>query len=156
MLGFGFVDNFVMICAGEFLEFELGAAFALRYAMLSVVSRIRLCIDWIHLRCVHVWRRSTLAAAGLGNLVSDVVGLGAGGMIESAAARTGIVAPHLSRAQQATRAIKGATMLGSVVGISVGCILGKCTKACIIASRYLRRVHNRNVNYLSFQFKTPE
>eukprot|EP00041_Stephanoeca_diplocostata_P008380 m.124517 g.124517 ORF g.124517 m.124517 type:complete len:312 (+) comp17295_c1_seq1:337-1272(+) len=98
MLGFCFVDNFVMICAGEFLEFELGAAFAL----------------------------STLAAAGLGNLVSDVVGLGAGGVIESAAARTGIVAPNLSRAQQATRAIKGVTMLGSIVGISLGCILGMC------------------------------
>ncbi|EGB06537.1 hypothetical protein AURANDRAFT_17721, partial [Aureococcus anophagefferens] len=50
MVGFGFVDNSVMIASGEFLEVQLGALFAV----------------------------STLAAAGLGNLVSDVVGLGAG------------------------------------------------------------------------------
>jgi chitinase len=43
MIGFGFVDNFLMIIAGEYLEAEFGGRFHL----------------------------STLAAAGLGNLFSD-------------------------------------------------------------------------------------
>ena len=62
-VGFGFVDNCVMIASGEFLEVKLGAMFAV----------------------------STLAAAGLGNLVSDVVGLGAGGIIEAGASSLGFV-----------------------------------------------------------------
>ena len=52
-----------MIASGEFLEVKLGAMFAV----------------------------STLAAAGLGNLVSDVVGLGAGGIIEAGASSLGFV-----------------------------------------------------------------
>ncbi|CAF4344185.1 unnamed protein product, partial [Adineta steineri] len=47
-IGFGFVDNFVMLVAGETIETFFGAA---------------LCL-------------STMAAAGLGNAVSDVIGIG--------------------------------------------------------------------------------
>jgi hypothetical protein len=50
-VGFGFLDNAIMICAGDMIESTLGAT---------------LCL-------------STMAAAGLGNLVSDIAGLGAGG-----------------------------------------------------------------------------
>merc|ERR1719422_1664608 len=76
MVGFGFMDNAVMIVCGEFIEIKLGAA---------------LCI-------------STLAAAGLGNLISDVVGLGAGGIIEAGAAKMGFEAPALTASQLASRA----------------------------------------------------
>ncbi|KAH8044814.1 hypothetical protein JL720_16933 [Aureococcus anophagefferens] len=78
MVGFGFVDNSVMIASGEFLEVQLGA-----------------------LRGVH--------AAARGNLVSDVVGLGAGGVIEAGAAKAGVEAPALTAAQAASRGAAVAT-----------------------------------------------
>lgn len=96
MVGFGFVDNAVMIASGEFLEIKLGAALAI----------------------------STLAAAGLGNMVSDVVGLGAGGIIEAGAAKLGCDAPALTAAQLAGRGALVARHSGSIIGISVGCLLG--------------------------------
>ena len=40
-----------------------------------------------------------MCAAGLGNLVSDVAGVGLGGVIESFAARLGFEVPHMTRAQ---------------------------------------------------------
>ncbi|KAK7231932.1 transmembrane protein [Aureococcus anophagefferens] len=66
---------------------------------------------------------STLAAAGLGNLVSDVVGLGAGGVIEAGAAKAGVEAPALTAAQAASRGAAVARHSGSA-GISLGCLLG--------------------------------
>jgi hypothetical protein len=96
MVGFGIVDNAVMLSCGEFLEVKLGAAFAI----------------------------TTLAAAGFGNLISDVVGLGAGGAIEGAAARLGFQAPAMSSAQLASRAATLTRHSASVIGISIGCVIG--------------------------------
>merc|ERR1719277_131548 len=94
MVGFGFMDNCVMILCGEFIEIKLGAA---------------LCI-------------STLAAAGFGNLISDLVGLGAGGIIEAGAAKLGVDAPPLTMAQQALRPAVMARHIGSASGLALGCI----------------------------------
>ena len=64
------------------------------------------------------------AACTTGNLISDVVGLGAGGVIESAAAGVGLAAPPLSTAQAATRAANATRGAAAVLGISLGCLLG--------------------------------
>lgn len=40
-----------------------------------------------------------MAAAGLGNLISDVCGIGAGSYIEAVSGRLGLPDPHLSKAQ---------------------------------------------------------
>jgi hypothetical protein len=53
-IGFGFVDNFLMIIAGDYIDNSIGVVFGI----------------------------STLAAAGLGNLVSDWGGIGLQGVIE--------------------------------------------------------------------------
>ena len=96
-VGFGFVDNFVMLLAGEEIEAVFGARFGL----------------------------STLAAAGLGNLVSDVAGLGLADQIEDRARRTKLGAPVvLSAADARSGAVRAARVAGSVVGVSVGCLLG--------------------------------
>lgn len=50
-VGFGFLDNFIMIVAGEYIDTTLGATLAI----------------------------STMAAAAMGNLVSDVAGIGLSG-----------------------------------------------------------------------------
>lgn len=96
-VGFGFVDNFVMLLAGEEIEAVFGARFGL----------------------------STLAAAGLGNLVSDVAGLGLADQIEDRTRRTKLGAPVVLSARDArSGAVRAARVAGSVVGVSVGCLLG--------------------------------
>jgi hypothetical protein len=95
-VGFGFADNLIMILAGDAIDATLGVALGL----------------------------TTMAAAGFGNLISDVAGLGLGNAIESGAKATGFTAPNLSAAQRElprTRAVKGAA---GALGISVGCLLG--------------------------------
>lgn len=95
-VGFGFVDNAIMIMAGDVFDIYLGAAFGI----------------------------STMAAAGLGNLCSDVGGVGLGGVIEHAAERMGFEPPRLSRAQQQLPIAKLCTHGGSAVGVALGCLLG--------------------------------
>eukprot|EP01004_Peranema_trichophorum_P003719 NODE_2692_length_1516_cov_52.773869_g2318_i0.p1 GENE.NODE_2692_length_1516_cov_52.773869_g2318_i0~~NODE_2692_length_1516_cov_52.773869_g2318_i0.p1 ORF type:complete len:444 (+),score=85.40 NODE_2692_length_1516_cov_52.773869_g2318_i0:78-1334(+) len=98
MVGFGFVDNFIMIVAGDKIDATLGITMGL----------------------------STMAAAGLGNLISDVAGLGLGDTIERCASKLGIKDPCLSKSQETLR-ITQATRTGSkVIGITIGCLLGMC------------------------------
>ena len=96
-IGFGFVDNFVMILAGE----EIEAVFGVRFGL------------------------STMAAAGLGNLVSDVAGLGLADRVEAAAVKMRWGAPVvLAPADAASGRARVARVAGSVVGVAVGCVLG--------------------------------
>jgi len=95
-MGFGFVDNFMMIVAGEVIEVKVGLILGF----------------------------STMAAAALGNLISDVVGLCVSSGIEASAQKMGIEEPQLSSAQRKLTSIKVFRWSGSMLGISVGCILG--------------------------------
>ncbi|ETV73337.1 hypothetical protein H257_11852 [Aphanomyces astaci] len=97
-LGFGFVDNFILILAGDYIDITLGVSLGI----------------------------SSMAAAGIGNAISDVAGIGLGGVIEGFATRLGLPDPHLSRAQMALRITRVAHYTGSSVGIFIGCILGMC------------------------------
>ena len=96
MIGFGFLDNFIMITAGDVIDTSLGSS--------------------LHL--------STLAAAGLGNLVSDVAGLGFSGTIEATASRIGLPSPALSIKQLEMPVCRSTMMVASIIGISIGCLLG--------------------------------
>jgi hypothetical protein len=60
-VGFGFMDNAIMIIAGDYIDHTFGLAFGV----------------------------STMFAAGLGNTVSDVMGVGTSGWVESVAERMG-------------------------------------------------------------------
>lgn len=96
-VGFGFLDNFLMIMAGETIDNTLGGALGL----------------------------STMAAAGLGNLFSDVAGLGLADTIETMLKRAGVgKGPALTREQRRLPVIRRAKLLGSMMGVSVGCIVG--------------------------------
>merc|ERR1719181_1034430 len=70
--GFGFADNFIMIVCGDAIDSQFGAVLGL----------------------------TTMAAAGLGNWVSDVVGLGLGDAIERWCERLGLSNGRLSPAQE--------------------------------------------------------
>uniref|UniRef100_K3WVB1 EF-hand domain-containing protein n=1 Tax=Globisporangium ultimum (strain ATCC 200006 / CBS 805.95 / DAOM BR144) TaxID=431595 RepID=K3WVB1_GLOUD len=95
-VGFGFVDNIIMLAAGDMIEDHFHAAY-------------------------HI---SMLCAAALGNTVSDVVGLSLGGIIETFARKIGIPDPQLSKAQANMSITHWCNFLASAGGITLGCLLG--------------------------------
>eukprot|EP01060_Flectonema_neradi_P018300 TRINITY_DN25101_c0_g1_i1.p1 TRINITY_DN25101_c0_g1~~TRINITY_DN25101_c0_g1_i1.p1 ORF type:complete len:269 (+),score=39.04 TRINITY_DN25101_c0_g1_i1:42-809(+) len=96
MVGFGFVDNFLMICCGELIEESVGRIFVL----------------------------STMAAAGLGNMCSDIAGLSLSRTIEDYSAKMGIRPHKLTRPQFKQIRVRIVTLLSSTLGIAVGCLIG--------------------------------
>lgn len=67
---------------------------------------------------------STMAAAALGNLVSDLAGLGLAGYVEALASRLGMSIPDLTPKQVDMWQTRVSTHLGKAVGVTIGCILG--------------------------------
>eukprot|EP01135_Chromosphaera_perkinsii_P006933 Nk52_evm21s628 gene=Nk52_evmTU21s628 len=97
-VAFGFFDNFIMLVAGDYIDVTFGVTFGM----------------------------STLAAAGLGNMVSDVAGIGIGGVVTSAAARVPFLNPNLARSQLELPIARRVNVSSQCVGIVVGCLLGMC------------------------------
>jgi hypothetical protein len=96
MVGFGFMDNVVMIQAGDFIDSTLGLALGL----------------------------STLTAAAYGQVVSDVCGTLFGNTIDHIAARLGLQTARLTDAQRRMRRVRLAGMAGATIGVICGCLLG--------------------------------
>jgi len=96
MVGFGFLDNAIMLIAGDAIDHSFGVVLGI----------------------------STLAAAGLGNLVSDLAGLGLGDYVERICARMGIGEANLTKYQEKLRVVGRWKLLGTVVGVTIGCLLG--------------------------------
>lgn len=97
-VGFGFLDNFLMIICGEYIDTTLCVAFSF----------------------------STMAAAALGNTISDCAGIFSGGAVESLAAKCGVEEPFLEREQRNMFITKVWQYCGQVIGIIIGCALGCC------------------------------
>ncbi|GAB6025816.1 hypothetical protein CHUAL_011793 [Chamberlinius hualienensis] len=95
-IGFGFLDNFIMIIAGDYIDITLGATLAI----------------------------STMAAAALGNLISDVAGVGSAWYVESLSSKVGIVPPILTPTQLAMPSTTWCIYLGKALGVTIGCLLG--------------------------------
>lgn len=95
-VGFGFLDNLIMIVAGDYIDTTLGVTLGI----------------------------STMAAAGLGNALSDVAGIGSAWWVEWAAHRVGIRPPSLSLAQSEMRSTRWTIHSGRALGVLFGCILG--------------------------------
>jgi len=95
-VGFGFFDNVIMLTVGETLDCTLGVAFGF----------------------------STLAAAGMGQMVSDASGITLQGLIERFADRLGLPDPHLTLAQQRLDFVRYFMIVSRIVGIVFGCFLG--------------------------------
>lgn len=96
--GFGFLDNFIMICSGDYIEHLFGTVFLL----------------------------SIMAAAALGNTISDVIGIGSTHYIEKGCEKLGLVPPKLSVAQIKMKSSRRYSNLGRVFGITFGCLAGMC------------------------------
>lgn len=95
-IGFGFVDNFLMILAGDYIDLTLGVSFGI----------------------------SSMAAAALGNTVSDIAGLGLGNVVEDMCARLGLPNPQLTAEQHMLPQTRFAKVAGSCGGVTIGCLLG--------------------------------
>ena len=95
-IGFGFLDNLVMIIAGESIDASIGASLAI----------------------------STMAAAALGNTLSDVFGIGSAWYVEHWAAKLGVSPPALSLEQLELKSSRVAANLGRALGVVIGCLLG--------------------------------
>ncbi|CAB9498018.1 Transmembrane protein 65 [Seminavis robusta] len=96
-LGFGFMDNAILIVAGDAIDQSLGVVLGI----------------------------STLCAAAIGNIISDVAGIMMGTVIEDFCANyLKLPMPNLSNAQRQLRSVRFASQMGCGVGIVVGCIIG--------------------------------
>eukprot|EP01047_Picozoa_sp_COSAG01_P078641 COSAG01_NODE_14609_length_1433_cov_1.231634_2_plen_286_part_01 len=84
MVGFGFMDNLVMINAGEAIDLTIGVAFGL----------------------------STLTAAGFGQIFSDIAGITCGGTVDAAVAKMNLRESGLTPAQLKMRAARLAGTAG--------------------------------------------
>ncbi|XP_020507327.2 transmembrane protein 65 [Labrus bergylta] len=95
-VGFGFLDNAIMIAAGTQIELSIGVTLGI----------------------------STMAAAALGNLVSDLAGLGLAGYVESLASKLGMQVPDLTPKQVDMWQTRVSSHMGKGIGVTIGCILG--------------------------------
>lgn len=96
MVGFGFMDNLVMIRAGDAIDNSIGVRFGL----------------------------ATLTAAAFGQVFSDVAGVMFGGVVEDFFTRIGMPVPTITAAQRQLRSVKLTGTVGAVCGVVVGCLLG--------------------------------
>nr|CAD7392290.1 unnamed protein product [Timema cristinae] len=67
---------------------------------------------------------STMAAAALGNTISDILGLGSAWYVERMAIRVGMKPPKLSPIQLDMPISRRFANLGRVLGVTIGCLLG--------------------------------
>ncbi|VDN30891.1 unnamed protein product [Gongylonema pulchrum] len=95
-IGFGFLDNFIMILAGEYIDRTLGA--------------------WLTL--------STMAAAALGNTISDVAGVGLTHYVAFVVSKCGIKHPVLNSEQLESSFARIVINVGRAVGLVIGCLIG--------------------------------
>jgi len=95
-IGFGFLDNLIMIVAGEYIDASIGASLTI----------------------------STMAAAALGNTLSDVFGVGSAWYVEASARRLGMNPPNLTEEQLESKSARIAANGGRALGVAIGCVLG--------------------------------
>lgn len=95
-IGFGIMDNALLIVAGDVIDTSLGVVLGI----------------------------STMCAAAIGNIVSDVAGVMLGTVIEDYAAKLGLPVPKISSAQRQLRSVRFANQFGCAVGLVIGCIIG--------------------------------
>ena len=95
-VAFGIVDQSVLLYAGDAIDNTLGVALGL----------------------------PTLAAAAMGQVLSDTCGVAFGGTIEAAALKLGLPLPGLTDAQQRMGSVKRISTLGGVCGVILGCFIG--------------------------------
>jgi len=96
MFGFGFMDNTIMIHAGDYIDNTFGLTFGL----------------------------ATLAAASCGQVFSDSFGVLFGNYIDACASKLGMKSPNVTSGQRGLTSFRLATTGGSLIGVILGCLFG--------------------------------
>jgi tRNA-specific adenosine deaminase 1 len=126
-IGFGFMDNAILIIAGDAIDTSLGVSLGI----------------------------STLCAAAIGNIISDLAGVGCSAYIEDFCATTlKLPIPKLSEAQRQLRSVRMASQGGMAIGMTIGCLMGMIPLLFIDANKAdrlrekarLERLYNDVVN----------
>uniref|UniRef100_A0AAY4ATU5 Transmembrane protein 65 n=1 Tax=Denticeps clupeoides TaxID=299321 RepID=A0AAY4ATU5_9TELE len=137
-IGFGFLDNAIMIVAGTQIELSIGVVLGIStmagmwrfFCMHSqlVLIHSNKSLESISANCSvkanHVTFLLPTLAAGLGNLVSDLAGLGLAGYVEALACRLGMQIPDLSPKQVDMWQTRLSSHSGKAIGVVIGCLLG--------------------------------
>ena len=95
-VGFGFCDNTIMIHAGNAIDCTLGVTFGL----------------------------STITAAAMGATVSNASGVAFGNTLERIFTAAGLPSANLTNAQRKLPVVGRTKLIGSMLGVIVGCCLG--------------------------------
>lgn len=95
-VGFGMVDNALMVMSGEAIDNSIGVALAL----------------------------STMAAAAMGNAFSNGMGMVLHGTLERWSERLGLPEPRLTSLQKGAASVKNVKMAAGISGVVLGCLLG--------------------------------
>jgi GAF domain-containing protein len=102
------MDNAILIIAGDAIDTSLGVVLGI----------------------------STMCAAAIGNIISDVAGIMLGTVVEDFCAKyLRLRQPVLSHAQRQLRSVRYANQLGCGVGIVIGCIIGMFPLAFIDSNK---------------------
>jgi len=127
-IGFGFLDNLIMILAvWDFYWFSTkreksSVENVFDFPFLSTFHINQ--GDYIDLTIGTALGISTMAAAALGNTISDVAGIASAWYVEAMASKIGIKDPDLTPTQMASGRVKWACNLGRAIGVAMGCLLG--------------------------------
>ena len=91
------MDNAILIIAGDYIDATLGIYLGM----------------------------STLCAAAIGNIISDLFGIGFGTVIEDfCATKLKLPVPNITSVQRTLRSVRAASNIGMAIGMTVGCIIG--------------------------------
>ena len=123
MIGFGFMDNQIMLLMGDQIDSHLGVVLGL----------------------------STLAAAGIGQIFSDVAGITCGGAVDAGVSKMNLSHHNLSIKQLGLRSARMASTGGGCVGVVIGCILGM---SCLLWIDTTRADRLKRAEELTTIFKT--
>jgi len=101
-IGFGIMDNAILIIAGDAIDTSLGVLLGI----------------------------STMCAAAIGNIVSDVAGILFGTLIEDVATRLNLPNPNITEEQRQLRSVRVANQIGCAIGIVIGTFV---QKRCVLS-----------------------
>lgn len=96
MVGFGFMDNIIMIQVGDLIDSTLGVTFGL----------------------------ATITAAAMGQVCSDVSGVAFGGVVDAFFTRMGLPVSDMTAQQLTLPKVRFTRTFAMAVGVLSGCLLG--------------------------------
>lgn len=140
-VGFGFLDNAILIIAGK----STSASGVVRKCV-SVLN-VFFSGDAIDTSLGVTLGISTMCAAAIGNIISDVAGIMLGTVIEDFCTKyLNLPVPNLTTAQRQLRSVRFANQFGCGVGIVIGCIIGMFPLWFIDSNKIQARKRERHLD----------